>query len=360
MDTKHLSILGFDSWFEPHLDNLTLSDCELARVVSVHRDSYKISKGRGEVFAELAGRFLFASDSPLELPTTGDWVAVQFYDDDSHAIIHELLPRKTLLKRKHAGRQVDVQLIASNIDEAFIIQSLNDDFNLRRLERYLVMVHQSEITPVVLLSKSDLMGESEIEQRTAQIHSLMPDIEVIPFSNENGHHIDAIINRLQAGKTYCMIGSSGVGKTTLLNKLLEDEYFDTAPIREDDSKGRHTTTARQLTPLNCGAIMIDTPGMRELGNFSVEHGLDETFSDVIELSRECRFSDCSHQNEKGCAIQSAIESGDLSRERYQNYLNLKKESDFYEMSYQEKRHKDKAFGKMVKNVMKGKKQQKDY
>ena len=329
---------------------------ELARVVSVHKDRYIISKEKAEIFAELAGIFFYTADSPTDLPTTGDWVYADFYDDDTHAIIHGLVPRKTLLKRKAAGKLVDFQLIAANIDIAFIIQSADHNFNLRRLERYLVMVNESGITPVILLSKCDLIPPNEVDEIIETISTIATQATVLAFSNLSGENVDAIKDSLVTGKTYCLLGSSGVGKTTLLNSILGSEQFETQSVSKKQSKGRHTTTSRELIRLENGAMLIDTPGMRELGNMSVDTGIDETFSEVIALSRTCKFNDCSHTNEKGCAILSAIKTGEISEQRYKNYLKMKNESAFNDMSYHQKRKKDKDLGKLIKSVVKDKKQ----
>lgn len=350
-----LERLGYDDWFDTQADASRTAVHELARVIAVHKDSCVISKGDGEVFAEHSGNLLFTSDTPLDLPTTGDWIYADFYDDDSHAIIHGVLPRKTLLKRKTSGKQVDFQLIAANIDAAFIMQSADYNFNLRRLERYLVMANESDITPIILLSKCDLLSPEEVEEIQSKISKTAPHSTIIAFSSVTRENLAAVESHLQPGKTFCLLGSSGVGKTTLLNTILGGERFETKAVSKKQSKGRHTTTSRELVLLENGALLIDTPGMRELGNMSIDTGMDETFPEILELAEHCQFRDCSHSNEKGCAISAAIQTGELDEQRYRNYVKMKNESAFHDMSYSEKRKKDKDFGKMVKSVMKEKK-----
>ncbi len=349
--------LGFDKWFQDNVDPESLEGHEIARVIAVHKDSYMINNGENDVFAELVGKIIYNAASPIDYPAVGDWVLVNFYDERTHSIIHDILPRKSLLKRKTPGKKIDFQLIAANIDVAFIVQSLDENFNLRRLERYLVMINESNIKPIVLLSKSDLLTSKEVESRIGDIQQIMPRLHVQPFSNENESGLKSVKELLKPGLTYCLLGSSGVGKTTLLNNLIGESLFKTKTVREKDSKGRHATTYRQLIKLDCGAMVVDTPGLRELGSFSVESGLDETFADITELSRKCQFNDCTHANEKGCAVLYAVEDGKLSEKRYQNYIRMNKESIYNEMSYLEKRQKDKQFGKFVKTVMKHKKKQ---
>jgi ribosome biogenesis GTPase len=343
-----------NDWVQSQLDADMEIAHEIARVVSVHRDRYTVFNGSEEAFAELSGNFLYTADSATDLPTTGDWVYADFYDKNTHAIIHSMLPRKTLLKRKSAGKQVDFQLIAANIDVAFIVQSADYNFNLRRLERYLVMVNESGITPIVLLSKCDLISQTEIRELEDKIRAISPKVTVHAFSNLSGDNIDTIKNYLSQGNTYCLLGSSGVGKTTLLNGILGSEQYETQSVSKKQNKGRHTTTSRELIQLENGAMIIDTPGMRELGSLSVDTGIDETFSEIIELSHDCKFGNCSHTNEKGCAILYAIGEGGLSEQRYKNYIKMKKESEFNEMSFYEKRKKDKDFGKLTSLAVKNK------
>ncbi len=350
---ENLQDFGFDDWFKNRVDHEMIATHEVARVISVHRDNYTLSREGREVFAELSGNLLYRTESARDLPTVGDWVYADFLDADSHAVIYGVFPRKTLLKRKTPGKTVDIQLIAANIDVAFIIQSLNENLNPRRLERYLVMVNESGIEPVVLLSKCDLMPGEELAAIQAKISKIAPGALVIGFSNLSKDNLDQVLGLLKSGLTYCLLGSSGVGKTTLLNHISHHNY-QTQAISKIQGKGRHTTTSRQLVQLENGAMIIDTPGMRELGSIFMDEGLDETFLEIAELSQNCKFSNCSHTHEKDCAILAAMKAGELSERRYQNYLKMKKESEFNRASYLEKRRKDKNFGKMVKSIIKDK------
>jgi ribosome biogenesis GTPase len=353
-----LEDLGFSDWFRERLGDSKSLDYSLARVIAVNKDNYIIRNEEAEVPAEVTGKMMYGAQSSLDLPTVGDWVFVQFFNENTFAIIHEILPKKSLLKRKVAGKKIEHQLIASNIDIAFIMQSVEFDFNLRRLERYLTMVNESNIQPVILLSKRDLISPEDLEKEINAIKSMNSGYEIIAFSNKTGEGLEDIQKLLKRGKTYCLLGSSGVGKTTLINKLIGENMFATDAIREKDGKGRHVTARRQMVILEQGGLIIDTPGMRELGNIGVDTGLGKTFMDIVNLAQDCRFKNCAHMNEPGCAVTEAVKNGELLAKRYQNYLKIRKESEFHEMSYLEKRNKDKKFGKMVKSVMKDKKKEK--
>jgi ribosome biogenesis GTPase len=355
INMKNLESLGFSNWFKDNVDTSKFDSHQIARVITVSKNRYIISNGREDVFAELTGKFMFNSDSPLDVPTVGDWVYVQLFDDDTFAVIHDIIPRKSLLKRKTSGSKIEYQLIAANIDVAMIMQSLDYNFNIRRLERYLVMINESNIQPILLLSKSDLTTKEEIEIKKSDINKVMPDLHIETFSNKNDSDIEGIKKLFNPGKTYCLLGSSGVGKTTLLNNLISEELFKTQPIRDKDGRGRHTTSRRELIVLKNGAIVVDNPGMRELGMMGIEAGLNDTFNEIYELSNQCRFNDCSHTIEEGCAILKALKEGVISNERYQNYIKMYKESLYNEMTYVQKRQKDKQFGKYIRSVMKHKK-----
>jgi ribosome biogenesis GTPase / thiamine phosphate phosphatase len=346
--------LGFDRWFEAHSGKFRQEGCSFARISAVDRSSYLIRNETGEVPAELAGKFSYLIKSSVDLPCVGDWVTVQYYNDDTEAIIHGVFPRKTFLRRKTAGESVDYQMIASNIDIAYIVQSCHFDFNPGRLDRYLVMAADGRVEPVVILTKTDLISREELDQKIAIINSFTK-AKVIALSNITGIGLDEFQQTLSPGKTYCLLGSSGVGKTTLINRLIGRETFNTKAV-SGTGEGTHATSRRQLVVLIHGAMLIDTPGMRELGIVGAGDGVNKGFEEFVVLSAHCRYTNCSHEHEPGCAVRAAVESGALSEDRYASYIKLKKESAYYEMSYLDKRKKDKVFGRFIKSA---KKQMKD-
>ncbi len=254
-----LEKLGFDDWFREKLPQMKRTDCSTARVTAVDRDSFLIRNETGEIRAELAGNFLFNAESEMDMPCVGDWVSVQYYDDGIFAIIHELFPRKSLLRRKTSGKLINYQVIAANIDTAFILQSCDLNFNIHRLERYLVMVNDGRVKPNLLLTKCDLVDTGELDRLISVVRKAHINCAILPISNKMGTGLSELGQMMEAGKTYCLLGSSGVGKTTTLNQLIGQDQFGTQEVRLFDGKGRHTTTRRQLIVLGQGAMVIDTP-----------------------------------------------------------------------------------------------------
>ena len=346
-----LSEIGLDNWFKDQAGELYGSGESVARVTAVDRDQYIIRNEHGEIPAELTGKFLYIAESQTDLPCVGDWVCVQYHDSGAHASIRHTLPRKSFLRRKSPGKNIEFQMIAANIDVAFIVQSCHFDFNVRRLERYIVMVNEGHIEPLLLLTKTDLINPEMLEQLVEKIRYAGIGARIITLSNVTGEGIDHIRELIVPGRTYCLLGSSGVGKTTLINRLMGDSGLETSEVSKS-GEGRHTTTRRQLIMLEHGGLLIDMPGMRELGMLGAGEGIDDTFNDVREFSKNCRFTDCSHTNEPGCAVLRAIEQRELNAGHFQNYLKLKKESDFHDLSYVEKRKKDRAFGQFIHSATK--------
>ena len=349
MDERGLEKLGYDEWNQDNAADYTQDGFSPARVIEVNRNSYIVSDGLHEMSAEVTGKFMFGAEGAVDYPTVGDWVVIQAFDNNTYAVIHSVLPRRTLLKRKEPGRRIDFQLIASNIDFGLVVQSA-ERLNFNLLDRYFVMLHESGIQPIAVFTKIDLLSSSELASLHGDLSRLRNQYLLV--SNTTGEGVEELSDGLIPGKTYCLLGQSGAGKTSLLNSLLGAKMFKVSEVREKDGKGRHTTARRQLICLDSGGIFIDTPGMRELGNFEIEDGIDQTFEEFSSYIPHCRFSDCTHTHEKGCAVIEAVEKGDIEESRYRNYLKIRKESEFYEMQYQEKRRKDKSFGKMIKNYKK--------
>lgn len=346
-----LEDLGYNDRLEEFRLDSSLSDFETGRVIAEHKERYIVKTTNGEFEAEITGNMRYTAISRLDYPAVGDWVALSACDSD-FAIIHKILPRFSLIKRQAVGTSGEIQIIAANIDYAFLVQSVDRDFNINRLERYLTISNSSKVKPVIVLTKTDLISEPKVSEITDKIKSRIKDIPVIAISNETLEGYEAILSCFEKGKTYCMLGSSGVGKSTLLNNLSGKMVMRTDTISQVTNKGKHITTHRELIILENGGILIDNPGMREVGIADLSDGLEITFDTIHEFAQNCKFSDCTHTNETGCSVLEAVKKGIIDRGSYENFLKMEREKAHFESSVAERRKKDKAFGKMVKNYKK--------
>jgi ribosome biogenesis GTPase len=337
-----LEQFGFTPWFQKQTDASASKDCKPVRITAVHKGWCDISDGDDTRPAKTTGKLRRAARETNDYLTVGDWVLASNFCEGDFAMIHSVLERQNTLKRKTAGKEVSHQLIAANIDTAFVVHTLDKGFNLPKLERYLSIVNESGIEPVVLLCKKDLLPAKELKARLAEVEARLPNVPVYAFSNVSGSGLKKVQKLFQRGKTYCLLGPSGVGKTSLINSLLgeEDLYF-TLPVRESDGKGIHTTTWRELIVLNNGALVIDTPGMRELGHLDTGAGIKDTFDELTALEGQCQFRDCAHTKTKGCAIEAAVEAGTIDKARYENFIRMRQETAANERSFREKDWKNK-------------------
>jgi ribosome biogenesis GTPase len=350
--------LGYKDHLDQYRNEKDLSAFEVGRVTLEHKERYIVLSERGEFTCELLGNLRFTAQSRSDLPAVGDWVAFNEYDSDK-GLIHAVFPRDNVLERQAVGRSGEKQIIASNIDYGLIVQSVNRDYSINRLERYITICHTAGIEPIIILNKIDLIKEGQVQEILHEVHERIKGVAVVAISNSTGEGIDQVRPFIKVGKTYCLLGSSGVGKSTLINSLAGKQIMKTGAISELVDRGKHVTTHRELIVLETGGVIIDNPGMREVGITDSSSGLDMTFEQIHDLAQQCKFNDCTHQNEKGCAVLDALDSGELNEDTYENYLKLEREQAHFSASVFEKRKKEKAFGKMVKQIMSQKKKDKD-
>ncbi|HEX7510437.1 MAG TPA: ribosome small subunit-dependent GTPase A [Chitinivibrionales bacterium] len=293
------------------------------RIVRVNRGNFIACGDRGECACEVTGKFNFQTDGKCGFPTVGDWVAAAAVPHEPKAMIHAVLPRKSAFSRKVAGELSDEQVVAANIDTVFIVAGLDQNFNVRRIERCLSQAWESKAVPVVILNKCDLCQDAE--SKKAQVESVAVGVDVCMMSAKLGSGMEVLKRYIKPGETIAFIGSSGVGKSTIINTLIGTNRFEVNEVSELGSRGRHTTTFRELIVLDGGGMVIDTPGMREMQVWGDDTGLQQAFDDIDALSTRCRFKDCAHEKEPGCAVLEAIKNGSLESVRFTNYVKLKKE-----------------------------------
>jgi ribosome biogenesis GTPase / thiamine phosphate phosphatase len=329
----------------------------IGRVMQEHRERYVVSTGESEYDSEITGNLRFTASSRADFPAVGDFVAMSVFDPGM-AIIHKVLPRWSVLEREAIGKPGDKQIISANIDLALIVQSIDNNFNINRLERYLTICYSARIEPIFVISKTDLSTPEEVDAAAQAVSKREQKIKTVLLSNTTTEGITNVTSILEKGKTYCVIGSSGVGKSTLINNLLKKDILRTGEISTSTNKGRHITSHRELFVLENGAIIIDTPGMKELGVANSEDGLEAAFEKIHRLSLACRFPDCTHTTESGCAVTEAIQNDEIDRKALENYRKIQREQMRFQTTIAEKHRKDREFGKMAKSILKEKKKNK--
>lgn len=350
MDEHTLQALGWNEWF-----TLQAGRCgargTVARVAAVDRDQLLLLGAAGVFRGKMPGKALHEVTDPSQRPCVGDWVCVEKSPQDQFGMVHAILDRQTSLRRKAPGDPVRYQMIAANVDFVVVVQSCHFDFNLRRLERYLVMVRDGGATPLILLTKADLVSRDALALQRDAIREAGITDPVLTLSNVTNEGVDALKGILAQGKTYCFVGSSGVGKSTLINTLLGRDLLETQDV-SGSGEGRHTTVRRELVILANGALVVDNPGMREFGILGAEGGLESSFPEILELASHCRFRDCTHTREPGCAVLKAVDTGQISADHFGSFVQLTKESAFYEASHAERRKRDRERGRFMKSAKK--------
>ncbi|ARU63741.1 ribosome small subunit-dependent GTPase A [Tumebacillus avium] len=315
--------MGFKPFFQASFAAFAGQGYTVGRVALEHKHLYRVYTESGDLLADVSGKFRFQTTGRQDFPAVGDFVVMSVRPEEGKATIHAVLPRKSKFSRKIAGNTTEEQIVACNVDTVFLVNALNNDFNVRRIERYLIMAWESGANPVIILSKADLCDD--VEEKVAQVESVAIGVPVHVISSVMNEGIDELLPYVGEGQTVALLGSSGVGKSTLTNRLVGHEVQVVQEVREGDDRGKHTTTHREMIALPQGGLMIDTPGMRELQLWEADEGFSDSFADIVELAESCRFSDCGHNSEPGCAVKSALHDGSLDKGRYNNFVKMQRE-----------------------------------
>ena len=333
MNVTDLTTFGWDEFFEANFRTYAGGDYTCGRVALEHKNFFRVYTERGEVLAEISGKLRHEAMNRRDLPAVGDWVVIRSRPEGDRVMIHAVLPRRTSFVRKTAGSRTEEQIVGANIDTVFLVASLNQDFSVRRIERYLVTAWESGASPILILSKADLCDR--VSDRINEVQTVARGVPVHAISVVTGSGFDDVAQYFKRGQTVALLGSSGVGKSTLINQLIGNDHLKVQTVREQDDRGRHTTTHRELILLPGGGLVLDTPGMRELQLWDGDESLQLVFDDIEALAGECYFTDCRHQDEPRCAVREALGAGTIDSGRYESYEKLQKE-----LKYQARR-KDK-------------------
>lgn len=351
----NLELLGWSNFFASSFELYRQQGFSVARVAIQRKNTYVLYSEHGELTAEITGKLRHRAQKSEDFPAVGDWVVIRVGVSGS-ATIHEILPRKSKFSRKTVGQKTEEQIVATNIDTVFLVSGLDGDYNLRRIERYLTLAWSSGASPVIILNKTDLC--ENLAQRLLEVESLALGVPIITISAANNQGLDDLKSYLKPGLTVALLGSSGVGKSTITNQLIGFAIASVQPVRSGDDRGKHTTTHRELITLPTGGLIIDTPGMREIQMWSSDEGLQSTFADIEALATQCRFRNCQHINEPGCAVQQALLNSQLDYSRFESYQKLQKENNYIarkqdQREYLAEKEKWKKITKTMRNFKKG-------
>ena len=347
----NLEALGFNVELNTRVKELALVGFSPARVIEENKGSYKVKNTEGEYLAKITGKRMFEATGREDFPAVGDWVLVGAVDKEQ-MVIEEILPRQSIIKRRFgdrnkSGGKNDVQIIATNIDVTLVVESVDRDYNLNRFERYFAILEEGEVKGAIILNKIDLLTPSEKESRLNELRERFPLVDIILTTTKSDGGLKELTDYIKKGKTYCFLGSSGVGKSSLINKLLGGALIATSDVGRASQRGKHTTTRRQMYFLSGGGIVIDNPGIREVGGVDTEEGIANLFAEITELGQNCHYTNCTHTHEPGCKVTEALKANQLDVAKYNNYINLKKEVEHYQLNAGEKRQKGKSFSKFI-------------